>query len=170
MDDLKQMEVEDSLRECQLIEVKPVKNSNIKFYYSLDEELLLKFLQTQSNEDAKKLLTKSAQKKSLILVPRTEIPSKRSTYINSLKKSIEESDVILKDLYFDWIDAVYANPKGFLSQSGIKEMRKTLSDFTSDKKVEKEIIKIAIKNGYRNLDWAINEYQNSKTNFLYIVG
>ena len=26
MDDLKQMEVEDSLRECQLIEVKPVKN------------------------------------------------------------------------------------------------------------------------------------------------
>ena len=112
------------------------------------------------------MLTKSAQKKSLILVPRTEIPSKRSTYINSLKKSIEESDVILKDLYFDWIDAVYANPKGFLSQSGIKEMRKTLSDFTSDKKVEKEIIKIAIKNGYRNLDWAINEYQNSKTNIL----
>lgn len=160
LDDLKQLEVEDALKECNLIEVTPVKNNSEKFYYSLDEDLLMKFLMAKSNEEAKKLLTKSAQKKSLISIPRTAAPSKRSTYINGLKKSLKEDDIVVRENLCNWIDAVYANPKGFLSASSIEQCLKTLNEFTrGDKDKKIEIIQIAIKNGSRNLDWAMEEYQ-----------
>lgn len=165
LEDLKQLEIETNLKECKLIEVMPVRNNSEKFYYSIDEDLLLKFINTESHEAAKKLLTKSAQKKQLISVPRTTTPSKRSGYINELKKSIQEDDVMLREDYCNWIDAVYASPKGFLSVSGIKEMMSTLHEFSgNNKSIEKEILKIAIKNGSRNLDWAIETYKSRPVN------
>ena len=170
LDDLKQLEVESNLKECGIIDVIPVKNNLEKFYYSLDEDLLVKFLTVDSIEETKKLLTPSAQKKTLISVPRTQAPSKRSQYILSLKKSIQEDDPILRECYCNWIDAVYANPKGFLSVSSIKQCIKTLKELTDNKSVQKEIIEIAIKNGSRNLDWAIEEYNKKpKQSNLHIT-
>lgn len=161
LDDLKQLEVEDNLKECNLIEVLPVKNNSDKFYYSLDENLLQKFLEAKSTEDAKKLLTKSARKKSLISVPRTTPPSKRALYIDNLKKSIKEEDVLLREDYLNWIDSVYGNPKGYLSVSSIQQCIKTLNEFSKgNKQLERDIVKIAIKNGWRNIDWAIQEYKD----------
>ena len=103
-------------------------------------------------------------------MPRTQAPSKRSQYILSLKKSIQEDDPILRECYCNWIDAVYANPKGFLSVSSIKQCIKTLKELTDNKSVQKEIIEIAIKNGSRNLDWAIEEYNKKpKQSNLHIT-
>lgn len=171
LDDLKQLEVEDALKECRLIEVTPVKNNSEKFYYSLDENLLLKFIEAKSTEEAKKLLTKSAQKKSLISVPRTSTPSKRSTYINGLKKSLKEDDIMVRENLCNWIDAVYANPKGFLSASSIEQCLKTLNEFTrGNRELKIEIIQIAVKNGSRNLDWAIEVYQKNHPNSNFLLG
>ena len=159
LEDLKQIEVEDNLKSCKLIEVLPVKNNTEKFYYSIDEDLLLKFLKAETYEDSKKLLTKSAQKKSLINVPRTSLPSKRSVYIQNLKAGIKEEDPVLRQYYFDWIDSVYANPKGFLSTTSIKECIKSLDEYSKNNlKIKKEVMQLAIKSGSRNLDWSIEEH------------
>ena len=65
-------------------------------------------------------------------------------------------------IYCDWIDGVYANPKGFLSIRAIKIAQDTVDKF-ADHDLDKalQLINIATVNGYRDMNWAIEQYRKN---------
>lgn len=74
-----------------------------------------------------------------------------------LKNKIQCSNDELLQAYRDWVDGVYANPKGFLSIRSISVFQKTVDDFANgDLDLALKIIEIATVNGYRDCTWAIN--------------
>lgn len=160
LEDSKQLDVENVLVETGLLEIKPVKNSSEKFYYGINEELLMNILMAKDTESAEKLITKTGDTKKLIKQERVEKISKRANYILNLKKGLKESDPVVRDLLNTWIDTVYENPKGFLAPTTIAACLKTLEEYSGGKqKVKKEVIDIAIKSQHRNLDWSIEQHQ-----------
>lgn len=85
---------------------------------------------------------------------------KRDCVRKSLKASIPLKDEMLRNLMGMWIDAIFENPKGFLSKQGVSIAVDELLKFSSDVNVLAEIITIAIKFGYKDMSWAINNYKN----------
>ena len=74
-----------------------------------------------------------------------------------LKNKLQCSNEELLEAYCDWIDGVYANPKGFLSTRSIAIFQKTIDEFAKgDLDLVLKLIDIATVNGYRDATWAIN--------------
>ena len=86
--------------------------------------------------------------------------TQRQGMINNLKNLASyPTSPELDQAYKDWVDGVYANPKGFLSGRAIKIFQQTVDDFAKGNlKVALKIIDIATVNGYRDASWAINIY------------
>lgn len=83
--------------------------------------------------------------------------SNRQKQFNELKTKIICQNDELRQAYEDWIDGVYANPKGFLSFKSVNVFQKTVDDFAQgDLDLALKIIEIAAINGYRDATWAIN--------------
>jgi len=62
--------------------------------------------------------------------------------------------------YQDWVDGVYANPKGFLSKSAIQVFQRTIDEYAKgDLDLALKLIEIATVNGYRDANWAINVFK-----------
>jgi hypothetical protein len=156
LEDTKQVEIELALTECGILITKPVKNVPNKNYYTLNDAQFIKIMNSVNpseviGEEKAKQFTKQ---------PRVEPINKRQTYIIQLKKKINVSDPVIQQYLVDWIDAVYAKPKGFLSPTGVTIAQQELLAYTKDSQ-EKQIaiLKIAIKDGLRDLTWAIERYE-----------
>lgn len=81
----------------------------------------------------------------------------RQKQCNDLKNKLNCSNQELLEAYQDWIDGVYANPKGFLSIRAISIFQKTVDEFAKgDLDLALKIIDIATVGGYRDATWAIN--------------
>ena len=151
-----QIEVENHLQECGVIQVKPLQNIPNKNYYILNDEQLKKIMEAQNPDD----VISSASKQSLFRSRRTEPASKRQTRIKQLKNKISVEDPVLQDYFVQWIDAVYSNPKGFLSPSGVVFAQQELLEYAKDNQAKQiAILKIAIKGGLRDMTWAIQRYE-----------
>ena len=86
--------------------------------------------------------------------------TKRDAVRDSLKNYITVENSELYQAYIDWIDGVYANPKGFLSKRAIEIFQNTIDSFSNhDLDIALKLIDIATVNGYRNADWAIERYK-----------
>lgn len=86
--------------------------------------------------------------------------TKRDCVKDALKANLVCQNDELKKAYEDWIDGVFANPKGFLSKASIEIFQKTVDDFANHNlDVALQIISIATVNGYRDATWAINRYK-----------
>ena len=115
LDDEKQHEIEIALQECGVLIVKPLKNIPNKNYYIINEEQLFKIMQSNNPTE----IIGEEKSKQFIQKPRVEPINKRQSHIIQLKKRIKVDDPIIQTYLIDWIDAVYSNPKGFLSPTGI---------------------------------------------------
>lgn len=158
LDKDKQIEVENALKACGVLEMKKVQGQADNHYYMLNEDLIMNALNTNNSKTAFTI-------KPLINVKTVDNKmTKKDKHIISLKKSIRCDSPIINQYLCDWIDAVYANPKGFLSSSSIAISQNDLYNATNNDDERINILKIAIKGGYRDLSWAIEQYKNNKSN------
>jgi len=94
--------------------------------------------------------------------------SARQRNIQALKNCIKCSNTELLEAYWDWVDGVYANPKGFLSKKSIEIFQRGLDDFTKgDLDLALKILEIATINGFRCVDWAIEKFQRDYAKDFY---
>lgn len=85
--------------------------------------------------------------------------TQRQQQCNMLKSKIICSNEELLAAYKDWVDGVYANPRGFLSVRAIDIFQKAIDDFAKGNlDLALKIIDIATVNGYRDAQWAINAF------------
>ena len=157
LDDEKQHEIEIALQECGVLIVKPLKNIPNKNYYIINEEQLFKIMQSNNPTE----IIGEEKSKQFIQKPRVEPINKRQSHIIQLKKRIKVDDPIIQTYLIDWINAVYSNPKGFLSPTGIDIAQQELKAYSGDNQEKAiNILKIAIKGGLRDLTWAIEQYES----------
>lgn len=87
--------------------------------------------------------------------------SKREYQKENMKKFIQVSNDELREAYYKWLDGVFANPKGFLSGGAVEAFIQDIDNFSNhDLDVALDVIKIATIGGYRDAQWAINQYEN----------
>lgn len=156
IDDEKQREVELALQSCGVLTVKPLQNIPGKNYYVLNREVLEKIIKS---EDPVKVLEDSNMTQ-FIRRTRVEPRSKRQIGIEKLKKCIDLEDPVMQQYFIDWVDGVYAKQRGFLSPGAIKIAIEELYQYAKDDEQKRiSVIRIAIKNGMRDMTWAIREYE-----------
>ena len=90
--------------------------------------------------------------------------SKRQIIIKNLKDSIKVSNYELLTALRDWVDAIYASPKGnYLSNQAVKLFVDTLLAYSKDDmEVALSLVQIATIQGYRDCSWAINVHERDK--------
>lgn len=111
------------------------------------------------NDDDLKLID-DVRKSMKVTRPKGLKQSQRQIQINNLKDCIQCSNYELLTALRDWVDGVYANPKGFLSKASIKVFQDTLNNYTKgDLDLALRIVQIATVQGYRDCNWAINVYE-----------
>ena len=159
LDDEEQIDIELSLKECGVINIKPLQNVPNKNYYILNNDQLNKILESG---DPKQVID-SEKANQFIKGKRVEPTSKRKTHIIQLKKKVNLEDPVLQDYFIQWIDAVYSNPKGFLSPKGVEIAQEELMAYAKNSQEKQiSIMRIAIKNGMRDITWAIQRYEDQE--------
>lgn len=158
LDDTQQTDVEITLQQCGVLLVKTVQNNSNKNYYILNYNQLEKVLESS---DPKLVLPIDVANQFIKGKRKTPL-SKRQAHINSLKKQINVEDPLIQQYLCDWIDAVYVNPKGFLSESGVTLSQEELMEYSKgNQDVQIAILKEAIKGGLRKIEWAIERYEKN---------
>lgn len=156
MSDDDQVKAETTLVACGVLVVKPLRNIQNKNYYIINTDQLVKICESQKPEE----VIDAAAFTQLIRKPRVEPMSKRQTHINSLKRAIKSEDPVIQQYLCEWIDAVYTNPKGFLSPSSVNIAQQELEQYSKgSQSIKIALLKIAIKGGLRDMTWAINTYE-----------
>ena len=103
------------------------------------------------NKDIKKIISQTSNSRM----------TKREYQKENMKKFIRVSNDELREAYYKWLDGVFANPKGFLSGGAVEAFIQDVDSFSNhDLDVALDIIKIATIGGYRDAQWAINQYRN----------
>lgn len=152
----KQKEVEEVLTECGVLTVTRFSNRADKNYYKIEEQRLVSALSEKSLAEI--VLGDSAKVTESEKTSAKRITQK-SQLVEKLKRSIKTSDPIVRQYMCDWIDAVHASPKGYLSVQGVTISEQELSAYSASQEVQIAILKIAIVNSYRDLTWAIQRYE-----------
>lgn len=70
-------------------------------------------------------------------------------------------DTDLQTALSSWVDSVYDN-KRFLNKDAINLFWQQITEYTSDKTTQLEILKTAILNGWKNASWIINKQNKSR--------
>jgi len=161
LDDEKQIDVELALVACGVISTKPLQNVPNKNYYIFNSEQFDLIMSAKSPSE----VINNSQAAQFIKKPRVEPVSKRQTHIAKLKSCISISDPIMQQYFCDWIDAVYTNPKGFLSPSSVNIAQQELLAYCkNNQETQIAVMRIAIKGGLRDITWAIDQYEKTNTN------
>lgn len=94
--------------------------------------------------------------------------SMRQKTIMELKDFIQCSNEELLAAYRDWVDGVYANPKGYLSKKAIIVFQREVDEFArGDLDLALKIVEIATTHGYRVAEWAINTFKKDYAKDFY---
>lgn len=113
-----------------------------------------------------KKVTKLTEVKSV--VQSSTKMSMRQKTILELKDFIKCSNEELLTAYRDWVDGVYANPKGYLSKRAIIVFQRDVDEFArGDLDLALKIIEIATINGWRCAEWAINTFKKDYAKDFY---
>ena len=166
IDESKQREVEEVLSECGILTIQQFKNNANKNYYVINENRFISAVESRSLSD---MIDDSTTDVSIKKTTAKTV-TKKATHIDSLKKSIKVNDEVIRQYVCDWIDSVFANPKGFMSIQSLSMGIQELEAYSSMQDVKIEILKIAIMSGYRDITWAIQRYdeKNSKTGTNFV--
>ena len=89
-------------------------------------------------------------------------PSKQEMVVKALKANIETTNSELKQAYEDWIDAVCAK-QGWMTKVHVIEGQNALNNYNRDRDLDIAlgILKIATMGGFRDMNWAIRDYEKS---------
>lgn len=143
-----QKQIEDKLSEIQVLEINPNDRDTFKININNLANIAV-------SDDVKFL--KDVSKITATAKPAKK--NKRQSYIDMLKDCAAHDNEELNQAYLDWVDGVYANPKGFLSPKSIKVFKETVDNFANGNlDLALKIIDIATVNGYRDATWAINVF------------
>ena len=145
----KQVAIEKTLKDIGILtiseESKNSFNINISALYTIigeDDSTVIK--------DIKKIVSKKANSRS-----------KADAIKDTLKANIVTSNEELRTAYCDWIDAVYAK-QGWMSKKSVVSAQTLIDDFADHNlDVALKIIEIASINGYRDMEWALNNYKQN---------
>lgn len=150
-----QKAVETSLGKIGILEVSPFRDEVNRVYYKFNESTLFSIIGKAP-----------VQSSSLMLIGSVDSPTAKSKRItstersmNEAKRSIKEEDESLRQMWCDWIDAVYAR-KFTLTPAAVAINEKQLSSY--DRARKEEILQNAIKNGYRDISWSIKACNDTK--------
>lgn len=114
----------------------------------LDTSILMSIFKDEENSSVKEFLPVKVKRKTKADAIKVELRS----YIKSTNSE-------LRDAYSDWIDAVFAR-QGWMSKKSVisgQELIDTYSNRNLD--LALEILNIASIGGYRDIQWAINDYE-----------
>jgi len=147
LDEKEQLEIEDNLLKLGILEQGEQKDTislNITTLTTLmmdpDEQLIDKIA---------KLKKKSTNKKGR---------TKADAIKDNLKANLKVQNIELREAYCDWIDAVY-DKQGWMSVKCVTIAEKTVDDFSNhDLDVALKLLEIAAIHSYRDIQWAINVY------------
>lgn len=113
-----------------------------------------------------KKVTKLTEVKSL--VQSSTKMSMRQKTIMELKDFIKCSNDELLNAYRDWVDGVYANPKGYLSKRAIIVFQRDIDEFArGDLDLALKLVEIATIHSYRCAEWAINTFKKDYAKDFY---
>lgn len=96
------------------------------------------------------------------IIPKiTKKRTKSDVIKDELKTYIKTDNGELRDAYVSWIDAVFAK-QGWMSKKSV-ELGQKLIDSYSNRNLDLaiELLDIASINGYRDIQWAINSYEEN---------
>ena len=96
------------------------------------------------------------------IIPKvTKKRTKADVIKDELKSYIKTTNGELRDAYASWIDAVYAK-QGWMSKKSV-ELGQKLIDTYSNRNLDIaiELLNIASIGGYRDIQWAINSYEDN---------
>lgn len=159
LSDSEQIDAEMALTQCGIIIMKPFQNVPNKSYYIIDR---IKLEQVLTAENPAEAVNQSTIANQFIRGKRVEPTTKRQTHIAQLKKKIKVEDPVIQDYLIQWIDAVYSNPKGFLSPSSVVIAQQELMEYCKDNQEKQiKVLKEAIKGGCRDMTWAIQNYEKN---------
>lgn len=125
----------------------------------------------RSNKDANTLLLNLTVLTSILMSPDEDLlknienlakPKKSKTkaekIIENLKENIITTNSELRQAYFDWIDAVYSKD-GFMTKAAVIAAQGNIDKFSNrNLDIALKVLEIATINGYRDITWAINNY------------
>lgn len=116
-----------------------------------------------SNNDVR--LIEDIRRKVIVESPKGVKQTKRIRTINALKDIVVCDNYELSTALRDWVDAIFDNPKGFLSRVAVEEFQNDLNNYTKGNiELAIRIVKIASIQGYKNCQWAINIYEKDNKN------
>lgn len=89
----------------------------------------------------------------------------RQKKAEEMKSYITEVYPELREAYLNWVDAVYENPKGFLSKRAVELFQRDVDIFANGYlDIALSVVDIAIKGGYREASWAIEKFNKDYAN------
>jgi hypothetical protein len=116
--------------------------------------VLLANLLGSEDEDLKKHVKKLVDLKS-----KRSKQTKRETIIQNLKSNINAGDDKLNDYLSQWVDVI-CEKNGYMTKTAIEETQSRLISYSApDLNKAYDIIKIAIINGHRDINWSIEKYE-----------
>lgn len=155
-----QIEIEDKLAGIDIL--KRTENCTIH----LDLVLLANLIGSE-DEDLKKHVQKLVELKT-----KKPKKTKREVIRENLKAYIQTGDSKLDDYFSQWVDVVYEK-NGFMAKATVEEAQKRIISYSfPDLEKAYNIIKIAITNGHRDINWSIEKYEkdHSKEKKLTVFG
>ena len=142
---------EKVLSDIGVLSVADVRNSQ-KVSYTIDEKQLKEVL-VSGVSIIEISAPQTAEKKT------TKRKSRKDYAKSAINYGSEEVDNKLKE----WLASLYEAGKGGLSRASIEMQQEDLRKFSQgNNSVALEVLNIAIKRSYRNLEWAIKVFQESK--------
>lgn len=88
--------------------------------------------------------------------------TKQEKILSNLQQNVTCSNDELKSAYYDWIESVITK-SGWLSKAAVVLAQETVDDFAQhDLDVALDVVRIASVNGYRDINWAIQRYRESR--------
>ena len=96
---------------------------------------------------------------SIKSIAKRKRPTKQDAIKENLKLSITTTNIELREAYFEWIDAVFMR-NGWMSKAAVVEAQRIIDTYTGkDLDMALDILRIGATNGYRDIAWAINNYE-----------
>lgn len=99
-----------------------------------------------------------------IVIPTKKRKTKQDKMYDSMIRSVDTGDKIVDQYVVDWISSVRDNPRTFMTKQSFNLSLNKLLGLYADQKDVIETLKIAIKNSYRDIDWAIDKYEKVRDN------
>lgn len=155
IDSTEQLKIDKKLMELNILQKHKDDADTITFDLTL-------FASIVAEEDLS--VIKNIKKNVKVKTAKEEKETQKQAMIKTLKESVVCSNYELLTAFRNWIEAIVNNPKiGWLSKLAVTKFVNRTNEYSQgDLDVALKIVEIATIQCYRDCDWAISIYENSK--------